>query len=102
MYESQCSHLRWRVDDEDLCAAEEDRDSINTEEASGNSPAQNKETLEFSVDDSTAADGEAKPPSLNDDIQPSSRIFKIIMNIQTSVMVFLALSWLYNYIMHEK
>ncbi|KAJ6552724.1 hypothetical protein B0H19DRAFT_1236000 [Mycena capillaripes] len=69
-------------------------------EESENSPIENKE--EFSVHDSRAADGEAEPPSFDNEIQPSSRIFRLVMNVQMALMVFLVFSWLYNYIMHEK
>ncbi|KAJ6580626.1 hypothetical protein B0H19DRAFT_483050 [Mycena capillaripes] len=88
------------VDDEDICAAEEDGNLVKTDEESENSPTEKKE--EFSVYDSMAAGGEAKPPSLDDEIQRSSWIFRLVMNVQMALMVFLALSWLYNYVMHEK
>ncbi|KAJ6580622.1 hypothetical protein B0H19DRAFT_1369173 [Mycena capillaripes] len=50
------------------------------------------------LDDSTAT---AEPPSLPDELD-SSQTFRLVMNVQMALMIFLALSWLYNSIMHEK
>ncbi|KAJ6580611.1 hypothetical protein B0H19DRAFT_1111916 [Mycena capillaripes] len=88
------------VDDEDICAAEEDGSLVKTDEESKNSATENK--AESPVHDSAAADGEAEPSRLDDEIQPSSRISRLVMNVQMALMVFLTLSWLYNYVMHEK
>jgi hypothetical protein len=51
--------------------------------------------LQFSASQSTAGDEEAQTPVCLDEI-PLSQTFKFTMNLQLALIIFLALSWVYE------